>query len=390
MLQSQLFTKTSKNFPKDEESINAKYLIRAGYINKSSAGVYTYLPLGWRVLSKINQIIREEMNSIGGQELLMPALVAKRYWQKSGRWDVDIMYKIKTSQKDEFGLGWTHEEVIAAISENHIFSEKDLPKYVYQIQTKFRLEPRARNGLIRCREFLMKDLYSFHENKADLEKYYKRVEGAYKRICKRLSLPCKIVEASGGAFTKDYTHEFQTLIDVGEDTVYYCDKCSFAQNKEIAKVKEGSKCPHCKGKVKASRAIEIANIFRLGKRFSKWWMGSYGFGPSRAMGALVEVYNDDRGIIWPEAVSPFRVHLLELAKTSAGKIYRELLKNGVEVLYDDRKVSPGEKLVDADILGMPWRLVVSEKSGNKIEVKARSKNQTKLLTIKELIKWLTP
>ncbi|MFH1759209.1 MAG: aminoacyl--tRNA ligase-related protein [Patescibacteria group bacterium] len=385
MLQSKLFSKTQKYFPKDEELASAKYLIRAGYIRKSSAGIYTYLPLAWRVLNKINQIIREEMNAIGGEELLMPALVAKKYWVESGRWDVPIVYKIKTPQKDEFGLGWTHEEVIAHIAKDFIQSEKDLPKAVYQIQNKFRLEPRARGGLIRGREFMMKDLYSFHKDRADLERYYKKAEGAYKKVFKRMSLPIKVVEAAGGDFTKEYTHEFQVPVDSGEDTIFHCAKCAFAQNKEVTKAKAGDKCPQCKGKIQESRAIEVGNIFRLGKRYSQWMMGSYGIGISRALAALVEIHHDDRGIIWPEAVAPYQVHLLELGEASARGVYQKLQKNNIETLYDDRDVSAGEKFADADLLGIPWRLVVSKKTGNKIEIKKRNSNKTKLLKLDEVI-----
>ncbi len=394
MLQSQLFTKTSKNFPKDEESVNAKYLIRSGYIAKSSAGVYSYLPLGWRVLNNISDIVREEMDAIGGQEVLFPALIAKKYWQKSNRWQVPVIYKIKESSPagGEFGLGWTHEEVAAAVAENFIRSDKDLPVAFYQIQTKFRQEPRARSGLLRTKEFLMKDLYSFHASEADLNSFYKKVEGAYKKIFKQLSLPFKIVEAGGGDFTKEYTHEFQILVKSGEDTIFYCSKCDFAQNKEIAKIKEDGQCPNCKGTIKMSRAIEVGNIFKLGKRFSPpaggWLMASYGFGPSRAMATMVEVHHDDRGIIWPEAVAPFKFHLLALGKVSGSKVYNDLQKAGVEVLYDDRDISPGEKFADADLIGIPWRLVVSEKTGKKVEIKSRNSQTLKLVTLKELPKTL--
>ena len=402
MRQSQLFSKTSKNFPKDEESVNAKYLIKGGFIAKNSAGVFSFLPLGWQVLNKINNIVQEEMNAIGAQEILLPALIARKYWEKSGRWDVDIMYKISqvhiNSDKDgnpstsyeDFSLGWTHEEVIADIAGNFIRSEKDLPLAVYQIQNKFRHEPRARNGLIRGREFLMKDLYSFHATKEDLDNYYQTIIDAYKKILDRLSLSYKIVEASGGAFTKEYTHEFQVLTDSGEDTIFYCDQCDFAQNKEIASVKLDDNCPKCDGKIKESRGIEIANVFKLGNRFSKWQMGSYGFGPSRAMGVLVEIFHDDKGIIWPDAVAPFKVHLLALpGGKNVDTIYNNLTKAGVEVLYDDRQdASAGEKFADADLLGIPHRLVVSEKTGEKIEHKRRGLLDVKLLSYNELIKLL--
>lgn len=397
MRQSLLFSKTVKAFPKDEESTNARYLIKAGYVRKTSAGVYSYLPLGWRVLNKINQIIREEMDAIGGQEALFPAMVAKKYWVKSDRWNTPVAYKVKVGH-EEFALGWSHEEIAASLADEFIRSVKDLPRAIYQIQTKFRQEPRARGGLIRLREFVMKDLYGFHETEADLQKFYNQVAVAYKKIFKRLSLPVKVVEASGGAFTKEFTHEFQVLTDGGEDTVFHCEKCDFAQNKEIVgsalggKVKAGAKCPDskCSGKIKESRAIEVGNIFKLGKRFSPWWMGSYGIGSSRIMAALVEISHDDRGIIWPASVAPYQVHLLALTssvKSKANKIYQDLQKRGIAVLYDDREdSSAGEKLMDADLLGMPWRLVVSEKTGSKVEVKARSSDKTRLESIRNYVK----
>lgn len=402
MLQSRLFTKTSKTAPKDEEAVNSKLLIRGGYVRKMSAGVYSILPLGWRVLNKINNIIREEMNVIGGQELLMPSLVAKEYWEQSGRWDTDIAYKLKSPSGEEFGLGWTHEEVITAMATHCINSYRDLPLAVYQIQTKFRAEPRAKNGLLRGREFLMKDLYSFHSDKKDLDDYYQKVIGAYKKIMKRLSLDAKVTEASGGAFTKEYTHEFQVLSPAGEDVIFYCSKCDFSQNKEIVKVKAGDKCPDCGSEIKESSAIEVANVFKLGTRYSDAYnlkftdkdgnknpviMGSYGIGLSRLMAALVEVFHDDNGIIWPEAVAPYKIHLLSIRfDEKAEKIYQELLKKGVEVLYDDRDVSAGEKFADADLLGISWRAVVSEKTGDKIELKKRDSQKAELVSVTQLLK----
>ncbi|MEK7115077.1 MAG: aminoacyl--tRNA ligase-related protein [Patescibacteria group bacterium] len=393
MKQSELFSKTEKNFPKDEEFINAKYLIKGGFIAKNSSGIFSFLPLGWRVLNKINNIIREEMNAIGGQEILMPALVAKRYWDKSGRWDVDMAYKLKAGDED-FALGWTHEEVVASFGESFIHSEKDLPVAVYQIQTKFRHEPRARGGLLRGREFLMKDLYSFHATEEDLKRYYKVVEDAYRKIFDRLSLSYKIAEASGGDFTKDYTHEFQVLTPVGEDIILYCDICNFAQNKEIAKVKAGDVCGACpesdrRGEIQEGSAVEVGNIFKLGNRFSKWFMGSYGIGPSRIMGTLVEIFHDDKGIIWPDSVAPFQIHLISLpGAKNADTLYNNLVREGFEVLYDDREMSAGEKFSDADLLGIPHRLVVSEKAGDGIEHKRRGLPDTKILSYEELLQLL--
>jgi len=414
MRQSQLFTKTSKTSPKDEEAVNAQLLIRAGFIRKSSAGVYAYLPLGLRVIEKINNIIREEMNALGAQELLMPSLIAKDYWEKSGRWNTNVMFKVNqqpttnNQQLPDFGLGWTHEEVITHIAANFISSYQDLPLGVYQIQTKFRAEARAKSGLLRGREFLMKDLYSFNADKADLDRYYEEVIKAYEKILKRMGLEAKVTEASGGPFTKEYTHEFQVLNPAGEDTVFYCEKCDSSQNKEISKVKQGDKCPKCSGRVQESSGIEVANVFKLGTRYSEPFdlkyrdkngdsklvvMGSYGIGPSRLMGTLVEVFHDDAGMIWPETVAPYQVHLLDLhphipkVRNAASKFYEDLKKANVEVLYDDReKGAPGEKFADADLLGIPYRAVVSEKTGSKIEIKRRDQAKTKLVTLQELIR----
>lgn len=403
---SELFSKTRRESPKDEDSINAKLLIRAGFIQKMSAGVYSYLPLAWRVVQKIVNIVREEMNAIDGQELMMPALVAKEYWQKTNRWDVDVAYKVKSEHGGEFGLGWTHEEAVTAIAQNFISSYKDLPLYVYQIQTKFRAEPRAKSGLLRGREFLMKDLYSFHRDDEDLDAYYKKVIGAYKKIIKRLDLDAKVVEAGGGAFTKEFTHEFQVLHPVGEDVIYYCVKCDFARNKEIF---SDEKCPICKGEIRVSNAIEIANVFKLGAKYSEPYnlfylnknggrnpviMGSYGIGISRLLGALVEVFNDEKGIIWPESVAPFRAHLILATRdkgqgTKAEKVYKELQKAGIEVLYDDREeTSAGEKFNDADLIGIPYRLVVGGKSKDKVEVKKRDSGRMRLLNLKDVLKLL--
>ena len=400
MRQSELFTKTQKTSPKEEEAVNAKLLTRAGYIRKMSAGVYAYLPLAWRVLNKINAIIRAEMNAIGAQELLMPALIAKEYWEKSKRWHTDVAYEFKSPFGEDFGLGWTHEEAITAIATHFVSSYKDLPLGVYQIQNKFRAEPRAKSGLLRGREFMMKDLYSFHANKEGLDEYYEKVISAYKKIFKRLSLDTKLTEASGGAFTKEYTHEFQVLAPVGEDAVVYCAACDFAQNKEIAVVRGGNRCPKCDGEVRESAAIEVANVFKLGTRYSNAFglqytdaqgkkapivMGSYGIGPTRVLATLVEVYNDAKGIIWPKSVSPYTIHLIGINKP-VDKLYNRLQKASVEVLYDDRDISTGEKFADADLIGITWRAVVSEKTGSKVELKKRGSDKVKLVAPKELFK----
>ncbi|MDP3998971.1 MAG: aminoacyl--tRNA ligase-related protein [bacterium] len=415
MLQSQLFSKTTKNLPEGETAKNAQLLIKAGFINKSSAGVYSFLPLGLRVLNKINQIIREEMNAIGGEELLLPSLVQRKYWEKSGRWDVDIIYKTgavinqRVLRGDfEYGLGWTHEEVVGDIARHFIQSYKDLPKAVYQIQTKFRAEARAQAGLLRGREFLMKDLYSFHANTEDLNSYYQLAIGAYKKIFKRLGLGAIVTEAGGGAFTKEYTHEFQVLNPAGEDVIYYCRQCDFSQNKEIY---NASAHKNCNGEIKSESAIEVGNVFKLGTKFSEAFnaqyldkngnknlviMGSYGIGPTRVMGTIVEQYNDEKGIIWPESVAPFKVHLIELGdspavKKAASGLYQTIgQKLDMEVLYDERSASAGEKLNDADLFGIPWRIVISEKTlaAKKIEVKKRSEKTPQLITQTQLAKLL--
>jgi prolyl-tRNA synthetase len=409
MLQSELFTRTSKHDPEGETAKNAKLLVRGGFIAKSSAGVYSLLPLGLRVLNRINTIIREEMHAIGAEELLMPSLIERKYWQQSKRWETDVIYRTgaKTATRThegefEYGLGWTHEEVIAHIATNFIQSYRDLPRAVYQIQTKFRAEVRAQGGLLRGREFLMKDLYSFHEDVDDLSAYYETVLEAYKKIYSRLGLKALVVEASGGAFTKEYTHEFQVLSDAGEDTVFYCkhEACGFAQNKEVF---DASRHQGCAGKLKEARAIEVGNIFKLGTKFSEAFgltftdetgekrpvvMGSYGIGPTRILGTLVEVLGDERGMAWPESVAPFAVHLLrlggasELVEALAHRTYETLKSRGIEVLYDDREsVSAGEKFADADLIGAPYRVVVSEKSGDKLEVKRRGEREGKMTSL---------
>lgn len=404
---SNFFVKTLKEWPSGEESASAKYLLKAGFIDKSSSGVFTFLPLGLRALEKINKVIREEMNNLGASELLMPALIAQKYWQATGRWNVPILYKVKDSAGQEYGLAFTHEEVLTPILKKFISSWRDLPLALYQIQSKFRDEPRARAGLLRTKEFVMKDLYSFHADALDLESYYAKAAGAYKKIFKRLGLKTKMTEASGGDFTKEYTHEFQVLTPAGEDEIFYCGNCEFAQNKEISKVKKGDKCPKCdSGVIQQENGIEVGNIFKLGTKFSEAAnltykdkngkdklvvMGSYGIGPSRVLGALAEVSHDKAGLIWPVQASPFKVYLVELegGRALAQKAYSAFLKAGVEVLYDDRMdVSAGEKLTDADLIGLSWRVVVSARTmkQNKVELKARAVPKSRLLTLAQAVK----
>jgi len=347
MLQSKLFTKTKREAPKDEESINAQLLIRAGFVDKLMAGVYTYLPLGWRVLKKIENIIREEMNAIGGQEIFMPALQPKENWATTGRWDsMDDLYKVKDSSDREFALGPTHEEIVTPLAKKFINSYKDLPLCVYQFQNKFRMELRSKSGLLRGREFAMKDLYSFHIDEKDLDKYYEKAIKAYENIFNRAGLGGKthITFASGGSFSK-YSHEFQTLSDAGEDIIYICQKCGQAINKEI--FGEIKICPNCEGKdFKEEKAIEVGNIFKLGTKYSAPFnlkykdengkekdvvMGCYGIGPSRVMGTVVEINHDEKGIIWPESVAPFKAHLIDLRPAANGKQQGEKLYKSLQI-----------------------------------------------------------
>ena len=406
MKQSKLFTKTIKQAPKDEESLNARLLTRAGFIDKLSAGVYSFLPMGLRVLNKVENIIRKEMNAIGGQEILMPAIHPKNVWEKTGRWEsIDVMYKLEDSGNREFALGTTHEEIVAPLAGRFINSYKDLPFYAYQIQTKFRDEKRAKSGLLRGREFRMKDLYSFHTDQKDLDEYYEKAADAYFRIFEKVGLGHLTVKtfASGGAFSK-YSHEFQTLSEIGEDTIYLCEKCRVAINKEI--INDQKVCPECGNTNLVERkAIEVGNIFKLGDRFTKAFnvkyldqngeenyviMGCYGIGPSRLIGAIVEIFHDDNGIIWPETVAPFKVHLIDIKqKEKADEIYRQLSGAGVEVLYDDRDVSAGIKFADADLIGIPYRVVVSEKTIAKgsVEVKNRKTRDIEMIEMDKLIEF---
>lgn len=405
---SQLFTKTLRETPADEEAINAKLLIRGGFIFKNSAGIYSFLPLGWRVLTKIANIIREETNAIGGQELFMPALIEKKYMEPTGRWDLDVGYfaKSKKEKEAEFVLGWSHEEVLTSIVAKFADSYKDLPFSAYQIQTKFRHEARAKSGLLRGREFMMKDLYSFHASEDDLNKYYEKVAKAYHKIFERFGLKAIYTLAAGGVFTDKFTHEFQVIADIGEDTVYVCDKCEYAENKEITKLKNGDTCPKCSSRVIEKRSIEVGNIFDQGTKYSKALgleftdengnkkpviMGAYGIGLGRVMGTVVEVHHDDKGILWPENIAPFKVHLIVLngKNKEADKVYSELSKEGIEVLYDDREdKTPGEKFADADLIGCPVRLVISNKTLEKdsVELKYRNSKDLEFIKLTEVMK----
>lgn len=404
MRQSILFPKTRKEAPKDAESINHKLLVRAGFVDQLMAGSWTLLPLGYRVVNKINQIIREEMNAIGGQEVLMPLLHPKSIWNETGRWDKadEVMYKLKDTRDKEFALSFTHEEIFLDLVRKYLTSYKDLPIALYHFSTKFRNEPRARSGILRGREFMMKDLYSIHADEKDFWEFYEKAKNAYSRVFKRIGFDFKIVEASGGVFTDKHTHEFQALNANGEDTIYICDSCDFAINREIFEGKIGEKCQKCKkGKIVEHKgAVEIGNIFPFGTYYSERmkvyyadekgrkkpvWFGSYGIGSTRNMGAWVEVSHDDKGIIWSKSISPFDVHLIELPGGNGEKVYEDLLKEGIDVLWDDRNVLAGEKFADSDLIGIPVRFVVSEKTGDKIEWKERASSKVELLAPSEII-----
>lgn len=410
---SRFFTKTKKEIPKEEKSINSQLLIKAGFIDKLMAGVYSYLPFGFRVLKKIEKIIREEMNKIGGQELLLPALHPKELWQKTNRWNYEEMFKLKNRRGKDFSLGWTHEEIITPLIQKFIHSYKDLPVYVYQIQDKFRDELRTKSGLLRGVEFIMKDLYSFHSNEKDLDNYYEKVKKSYFQIFKRCGLEKQtfLTLASGGSFSK-YSHEFQVITPYGEDKIYLCQKCKVAINKEIIK-KENYKCFLCGNKnLKIEKAIEVGNIFKLMDRFSQAFnftfldkdglkkkiiMGCYGIGLGRLMGTIVEVHHDEKGIIWPKEVAPFDIHLISIFSKKSiennkiKKILRDLVlsleKIKIEILYDDREdKSLGEKFADADLIGIPYRIIISPKTieRNSVEIKKRKEEKGRLIKIKNL------
>ncbi|MGE5426195.1 MAG: proline--tRNA ligase [Bacillota bacterium] len=407
MRQSQLFTRTIKELPKDETSFNAQALLRAGFIDKVAAGVYSFLPLGLRVLDKIRNIIREEMVAVEGQEISMPAFAPKENWESTGRWEsLDVLFKISASDKKEYALNATHEEVVTPLAKKFIYSYRELPFAVFQIQTKFRNEKRAKAGLLRGREFLMKDLYSFHRDQEDLDAYYERVMGAYTRIFDRVGLGDNtyLTFASGGTFAK-YSHEYQTLTEAGEDLIYICDHCHLAVNKEI--IEEQNTCPQCGNKeLREAKAVEVGNIFKLGTKYSGAFdlfytdekgekqpviMGCFGLGLSRILGTVVETSHDDKGMIWPRNIAPFRVHLLSLnSDEEAGKIYEDLESSGIEVLYDDRDLSAGEKFADADLIGCPYRIVVSKKtlSAGSVEIKRRNSAEAELISINQLIPYV--
>lgn len=417
MKYSKLFTKTLRQPPKEAETINHKLLTQAGFVDQLMAGVYSYLPLGLKVLKNIEMIVREEINDLGGQEIFMPVLHPKSIWETTKGWDkIDVLFKIKSRTGKEYALGQSEEEVVTPLVMSRVNTYKDLPLSVYQINWKFRDELRAKSGILRGREFYMKDMYSFHETQDDFLKYYEIVKKSYLKIYERLGLIAKVTEASGGSFSEKISYEFMVLTDAGEDDILYCSSCDFCVNLEIADMKIGDSCPRCGRKLAKARASEVGNVFDLGQKYGKDFdlsfidrdgkkvypfMGCYGLGISRVMGVIVEKFHDDKGIIWPGSVAPFKVHLIgldledEKIMSEAEKIYKLLLVENIEVFFDDRtNVSAGEKFADADLIGIPYRVVISKRTHSidsgqaegKLEVKKRSEKETKFIPLDELVK----
>ncbi len=406
---SQLFTKTSKTVSADEVSKNAQLLLRAGFVYKVMAGVYAYTPLGFRVLENIKHIVREEMNAVDGQELIMTNLQPREVWETTTRWDddvVDVWFKTKLKDDTELGLAWSHEEAIMEMMRHFINSYKDLPTSVYQFQTKLRNELRAKSGIMRGREFVMKDMYSLHATADDLDAYYNRVIDAYKRIYERLGIGDEtyVTFASGGAFTK-FSHEFQTICDAGEDILYVHREKNIAVNEEVLDdaVKE---LGISKDELERVKSAEVGNIFNFGTEKSEQmgitftdhqgkeqpiYLASYGIGITRVMGVIVEKFADDKGIVWPESVAPAKVYLVRIGGENAIKhaddLYDELQKKGIEVLYDDRDERPGAKFADSELMGIPYRVTVSDRliEQEKYEYTPRMSGETKLLTRGELL-----
>jgi prolyl-tRNA synthetase len=412
---SQLFTKTSKTVPADETARNAQLLIQAGFIHKEMAGVYAYLPLGKQVLDNIAQIVREEMNAIGGLEVQMTALQPKELFEKTDRWDdskVDNWFKTKLKSGTELGLGLTHEEPIVDALKDFVSSYKDLPMYIYQIQPKFRNELRAKSGLLRGREFLMKDMYSLARSQQEHDALYEKAAAAYAKVYERLGLGDITYRtyADGGIFTTKFSDEYQTISPIGEDTIYLHEGKRLAVNKEVYTDENLAKLGLNKNELVEKRGVEVGNIFPLESKYTdalglfyaneageqqKIIMGCYGIGISRLMGVITEHFADDKGLIWPESVSPAKVYLARLGAEpavvrNADELYNQLTAAGVAVLYDDRDLRPGEKFADADLMGIPYRVVVSQKTveASTYELKNRRDIEVKQMSQQELLKVL--
>ena len=413
MFQSQLFTKTRREAPKDEQAKNAQLLIKAGFIHKEMSGVYSLLPLGHRVVNKIINIVRQEMDSIGGQEVSLTALQEKNTWQKTGRWSdevIDVWFKTSLKNGTELALACTHEEPLTHIMTNFVKSYRDLPRYVYQFQTKFRNELRAKSGIMRGREFLMKDLYSFSVDQESHENFYNNCAKAYTNIFNKVGIGhiTYMTSSSGGSFSK-FSHEFQTVTDAGEDIIYIYEKEDkrFAINKEILTPDLCKELGVNESDLIQKKSVEVGNIFNLGTRFSEPLelmavgkdgkrqpviMGSYGIGIGRLMGTVVEVLSDSNGIVWPKSIAPYSVHIILIgehgsnAYNKANEIYRNLQSKGIDVLFDDRDTRPGEKFADADLIGIPTRITISDSllENDNVEVKCRKTGDISIHKIDEL------
>jgi len=409
---SKNFTKTSKNAPADEVAKNAQLLIRAGYVYKVMAGVYVYTPLGIRVLENIKQIVREEMNAIDGQELIMSSLQRKDTWEQTGRWDdaaVDVWFKSKLKDETEVGFAWSHEEAIMEMMQQHIKSYKDLPAKVYQFQTKMRNELRAKSGIMRGREFVMKDMYSLHATEEDCDAYYEQVIEAYKRIYDRLGIGDStfVTFASGGAFTK-FSHEFQTICDAGEDILYVNEDNSVAVNEEV--LDDATKeLGIDKNTLKSVKSAEVGNIFKFGTEKSEKmgiyytdaegkqqpiYLASYGVGITRVMGVLVEKLADEKGLVWPESVAPYTVCIISIGEggtMKADELYNQFVSHNVDVLFDDRDVRPGAKFADAELLGVPYRITISDRAieSGEYEVTSRREGETTNMSMEQILQKFT-
>ncbi|GAC1387212.1 MAG: proline--tRNA ligase [Candidatus Saccharimonadales bacterium] len=412
---SALFSKTSKTAPADETSRNAQLLIQAGYVYKEMAGVYAYLPLGLAVLEKIKDIIRQEMEAIGGQELIMTSLQRQELWQKTDRWDdekVDVWFKSKLKNGTDIGFAWSHEEQITDMMRTFITSYRDLPVNVYQFQTKLRNELRAKSGIMRGREFVMKDMYTYSKTEADHRKIYEAITNAYQRIFEKLGIGDQtyFTYASGGAFTQ-FSHEFQTISEAGEDIIYIDRKKHLAINEEVLSDAVMEQVGVVREDLEKVKASEVGNIFSFGSTKSEQLdlfytdedgnkkpaiLGSYGIGVTRLMGIIVEHFSDDKGLVWPSVIAPALVYLASINSKpevvkAANELYQELSKKGVEVLYDDREVRAGEKFADADLMGLPIRIVISEKTieNSHFEFKERTKSESEYLDHDTLMSRLT-
>ena len=404
---SHLFTKTLKQAPSDEVSKNAQLLIRAGFVYKEMAGVYAYLPLGLRVLENIKQIVREEMNAINSNELIMTSLQRKDVWESTTRWSddvVDIWFKTRLKDDTEVGLGWSHEEPIVEMMKQYIHSYKDLPVSLYQMQTKMRNELRAKSGIMRGREFIMKDMYSFHATKEDLDEYYQKATEAYKRVYDRLGIgeDTYVTFASGGAFTK-FSHEFQTICEAGEDVIYLHREKNIAINEEVID-DAVAELGISRDELEQVKTAEVGNIFNFGTQKTdemglyytdnegkqqSLYIGSYGIGITRVMGVIAEKLSDEKGLIWPENIAPYKVYLVSIGDVTeqANELYEKLKAAGVTVLFDDRNERPGAKFADAELIGLPYRVTISQRlvDEGKLELVKRISGDTEVLTLDELL-----